>query len=161
MRISRHLTVVSGALALALASCAQTPTSDESPSASPLPTVSDAPVVVDELGEGTREGDVELDVDGPTQVNFRRITIEPGAGTGLHCHYGQLVATVEEGVLTHYAPIYESGVHVYVAGDLIVEGSGYIHEGMNEGPEDLVLLVMYVTPEGKPLAETDLSLCDS
>lgn len=157
------MAVVSGAfaLALALASCAQAPTPDESPSASPLPTASEPPVAVDELGQGTREGDVELDVDGPTQVNFRRITIEPGAGTGRHCHYGQLVATVEEGVLTHYAPIYDSGVHVYVTGDLIVEGPGYVHEGKNEGSEDLVLLVMYVTPEGLPLSETDLSNCDS
>lgn len=28
---------------------------------------------------------------------------------------------------------------------------------MNEGDDDLVLVVNYVTPEGKPLAETELT----
>jgi quercetin dioxygenase-like cupin family protein len=66
---------------------------------------------------------------------------------------------VEKGRLTHYAPIYPGGVHVYSAGDTIVEGPHYVHEGKNEGTEDVVLLVTYVIAQGKPLAETDLSQC--
>jgi quercetin dioxygenase-like cupin family protein len=117
-------------------------------------------VTVEELGKGEQAEAVDVEVTGPTQVAFRRITIAPGAGTGLHCHYGQLIAVVESGVFTHYAPIYPGGVHVYQAGDSIVEGAHYVHEGKNEGTEPLVLLVTYVIPDGEPLSETDLTKCD-
>jgi quercetin dioxygenase-like cupin family protein len=117
------------------------------------------PVTAEDLSEGDMSGAVDVEIPGPVQVNHRRITIQPGAGTGLHCHYGNLIATVESGALTHYAPIYPTGVHVYEAGDALVEGAGYIHEGKNEGTVDTVLDVTYVTPEGEPLAETDLANC--
>jgi hypothetical protein len=51
-------------------------------------------------------------------------------------------------------------VHVYEAGDTIVEGASYVHEGMNLSDDEVVLLVTYVTAEGKPLAETELANCD-
>lgn len=70
-----------------------------------------------------------------------------------------LIAVVEQGTLTHYAAVHPGGVREYHAGDSIIEGNGYPHEGRNEGDTDVVLLVTYVTPEGQPLAETDLSLC--
>jgi len=128
--------------------------------AAPTAPATDAPVVVEELGRGEQEASVDVEVAGPTQVAFRRITLKPGAGTGLHCHDGQLIAVVEQGTLTHYAPIYPGGVHVYQAGDSIIEGPGYVHEGKNEGSENVVLLVTYVIPDGDPLAETDLTHCD-
>ncbi|HMT50944.1 MAG TPA: cupin domain-containing protein [Dietzia sp.] len=118
-------------------------------------------VQVDEAGQQDQPVDVE--VDGGAEgvgVTFREITIEPGAGTGEHCHHGQLIAVVEQGDLTHYADIYPGGVHVYRAGESIIEGAGYPHEGRNEGAEDVVLMVTYVIPEGEPLAETDLTRCD-
>ena len=117
-------------------------------------------VAVAELSQGVQDGPVDIEVGGPTQINYRKITIKPGAGTGLHCHYGQLLAVLGQGVFTHYAPIYPTGVHRYVAGESIVEGANYVHEGKNEGTEDVVLWVTYVTPEGKPLAETDLAKCE-
>ncbi len=116
---------------------------------------------VDELGEGDQDAGLDLALTGPLQVNFRKITLPPGTGTGEHCHHGNLIAVVEQGTLTHYAPIYPDGVHVYRTGDSIVEGAGYRHEGRNEGSEDVVLLVTYLTPEGEPLAETDLLRCDT
>jgi quercetin dioxygenase-like cupin family protein len=122
---------------------------------------SSAPALaVEELAEGDQGTELDVDVDGPVQVNYRKITIPPGGGTGEHCHYGQLIGVVESGTLTHYAPIYKSGVHEYRTGDSLVEGAGYVHEGKNEGTEDVVLWVTYVTPEGEPLAETDLAECD-
>ncbi|MEO8908070.1 MAG: cupin domain-containing protein [Microbacteriaceae bacterium] len=118
------------------------------------------PVVVDELGKGNQDAPVDVNVAGPAQVAFRKITIKPGGGTGLHCHDGQLIAVVENGVFTHYAPTYPTGKHVYVAGDSIVEGAHYVHQGKNEGTDDVVLLVTYIIPTGDPLAETDLSKCE-
>lgn len=81
------------------------------------------------------------------------------ARTGEHCHHGQLVAVVEAGEFTHYAPVYADGVHVYGEGDAIVEGAEYVHEGVNAGDEDVVLWVAYLIEAGEPLAETDLSRC--
>ncbi|WP_440710607.1 cupin domain-containing protein [Herbiconiux sp. YIM B11900] len=129
--------------------------------ASPTPTApaTDAPVVVEELGRGEQPAGVDVEVDGPVEVAFRRITLKPGAGTGEHCHDGQLIAVVEQGEFTHYAPVYPDGVHVYEAGDSIIEGAHYVHEGKNEGTEDVVLLVTYVIADGDPLAETDLTKC--
>lgn len=116
-------------------------------------------VSVEEQGAGTRDAGIAVDLDGPVTVTFREITLEPGGTTGKHCHDGNLIAVVVQGELTHYAPIYRSGVHVYEAGDAILEGPGYVHEGVNEGTEPVILEVTYLIPEGDPLAETDLSLC--
>jgi quercetin dioxygenase-like cupin family protein len=123
-------------------------------------TATEAPVSAVDLAAGTQDEGVDVEVAGPTQVAFKEITLAPGAGTGLHCHYGQLIAVVESGELTHYAPIYPTGVHVYEAGDSLVEGAHYVHQGVNEGTVDLVLAVTYVIPAGEPLAETNLDNCD-
>ncbi|WP_414166795.1 cupin domain-containing protein [Streptoverticillium reticulum] len=117
-----------------------------------------AEVVVEEHAAGRQDDPVKVEVDGPAQVNFRKITIPPGSGTGWHCHYGNLVAVVKQGELTH--EMQSGGTHTYKAGDSVIEGSGYVHQGVNNGTEDVVLWVTYVTPEGKPLAETDLTKCD-
>ncbi|MCF3124373.1 cupin domain-containing protein [Streptomyces arenae] len=119
------------------------------------------PPVIEEVAEGRQRGSIRVGVGGPAQVNYRKVTLPPGASTGPHCHYGQLIGVVESGRLTHYAPVYPGGVRVYTAGESIVEGSGYVHEGRNEGKRDVVLWVTYVTPEGKPLAEPDPSKCDA
>ena len=146
-------------LALVLVGCTPTP-APPAAEPSPTPSISTAPVVVEELGKGERSADMDVEVDGPTQVAFRRITLHPGAGTGLHCHAGQLIALVESGVFTHYAPVYPTGKHVYVAGDALVEGADYAHQGKNEGTEDVVLLATYVIADGQPLAQTDLHKCN-
>lgn len=122
-----------------------------------------APVTATMLAEGIYPGAIEVAVDDAAgvQVVLREITIQPGASTGEHCHRGQLVGVVKQGTLTHYAPIYPSGVHEYVAGDAIVEGAGYVHEGVNEGTVPVVLEVTYLIEHGEPLAQTDLAQCDA
>lgn len=135
-----------------------------SPQSGDTPAAELEPVRAVDIAAGQQDAPVDVEVDGGADgvgVTFREITIEPGSGTGEHCHHGQLIAVVEQGELTHYADMYPGGVHVYRAGDSIIEGAGYRHEGVNEGPDDLVLMVTYVIREGQPLAETDLSKCDS
>ena len=158
------------AAALAMSACSSAAdTSSATESATPSATATEshvethAPVEAVDLAAGEQDAPVEVSVSGDdgVGVTFREITLEPGATTGVHCHYGQLVAVVAEGSLTHYADIYPSGVHVYETGDSIIEGAGYRHEGRNEGDENVVLWVTYIIPEGKPLAETDLSHCDT
>lgn len=159
MTLSRSALPALACAILLLAGC-----SSPAPTAEPTPTASAsasaAPVTVDEIAEGDRSEGVDVSVEGPTQVNYREITIQPGAGTGLHCHYGQLIAVVAQGELTHYADIYPDGVHVYATGESIIEGAHYVHEGVNEGDEDVILWVTYITPEGKPLAEAALENCE-
>jgi quercetin dioxygenase-like cupin family protein len=169
-RTATRTAALAAITATLLAACVSAPEpaapTATAPQATPAPTASAAPatpppITAEDLAQGTQQTDVEVDIEGPTNVTFRRITLEPGAGTGLHCHYGNLIAVVEAGTLTHYAPIYPDGVHEYHAGDSLTEGSGYIHEGKNESADALVLLVTYVTPEGLPLAETELANCDA
>ena len=147
-------------LALTLTSCALPTPTRRSATSGPKPMASVAAVSVDDFGQGVQDGPVDVAVRGPTRMDFHKITIKPGAGTGLHCHYGQLLAVVSRGVFMHYAPTYPTGVHQYVAGESIVEGASYVHEGKNEGTEDVTLWVTYVTPKGEPLAETDLAKCE-
>jgi quercetin dioxygenase-like cupin family protein len=121
-----------------------------------------APVSAIDFASGAQDDPIEVIVgeDGSgVDVTFREITIAPGAGTGEHCHDGQLVAVVKQGTFTHYAPVHPGGVAVYEAGDSIVEGAEYVHEGRNEGAEDVILWVTYIIADGAPLAETDLANC--
>lgn len=116
-----------------------------------------------DIVEGKQDEPIELAVDGGAdgvKVTHRRITLAPGVGTGRHCHHGQLVVVVEQGELTHYADAYHGGVHVYRAGDSVVEDPRYVHETVNEGSEDLVVMVTHFTPEGMPTEVTDLAKCE-
>lgn len=122
-----------------------------------------APVSAVDHASGGLDEPVEVlvgEAGDEVDVTFREITIAPGAGTGEHCHAGQLIAVVKQGTFTHYAPVYPTGVAVYEAGDAIIEGSGYVHEGRNEGDEDVILWVTYLIADGEPLAQTDLAECE-
>lgn len=83
----------------------------------------------------------------------RELTIAPGGTTGWHYHPGQVFGVVKDGTLTHYNG--DCSVDgVYHAGDAISEGSGtgYIHEGRNEGTTPVVMWVLYIKPAGSALA---------
>lgn len=151
----RRCALVAGVLAFSLAGCSSAETKPSAEETEPVRAI--------DIAAGQQDEPVDVEVDGGADgvgVTFRKITIEPGAGTGEHCHHGQLIAVVEQGELTHYADNHPGGVRVYKAGESIIEGAGYAHQGKNEGDEDVVLVVTYVVPEGKPLAEADLTHCD-
>ncbi|WP_369382849.1 cupin domain-containing protein [Streptomyces sp. cg36] len=98
-----------------------------------------------------------LSVAGPVRVDVYEVTLRPGGTTGPHRHNGEVIGVVTAGALTHYAPVHPGGIRVYAAGEVVREGSGYRHEGVNEGTEDLVMWVIYVSPRGLPLTEA----CDA
>ena len=123
------------ALILVVAGCTAPPSAEPGATTAPASASTSAPPVsVEELGKGEQSAAVDVEVGGPAQVVFRRITIRPGAGTGQHCHAGQLVAVVEQGELTHYAPVYPGGVHVYRTGDSIVEARATSTRGRTSAP---------------------------
>ena len=82
----------------------------------------------------------------------KQITIAPGGTTGWHYHPGQVFGVIKSGTLTHYDSACSID-GVYRANDPIIEGSGdgYVHEGRNEGPDPLVMWVLYIDPAGSPL----------
>lgn len=172
-RVTRpSIALLAGACVLAATACATGDAGNSSEQAVPPTPVESPPeassiqgaqpVLAVDIVQGLQPGPVDVQVDGEegVSVTFREITIEPGSSTGEHCHHGQLIAVVKQGVFTHYADIYPDGVRIYRAGAALVEGAGYRHEGRNEGMEDVVLLVTYVTPAGKPLSETDMAECE-
>ncbi|WP_353809718.1 cupin domain-containing protein [Agromyces sp. SYSU T00194] len=155
------LAVVVSAVLVGASGCAVE--TDEAPSPQASPVADDAPVEATPVATGEQDEPVQISVDGGdagVDVTFSRVRIAPGATTGEHCHHGHLVAVVEEGELTHVAPTHPDGVRVYTAGESIIEGPDYVHEGRNDTAEDVVLWVAYIMPDGEPLAETDLSNCD-
>ena len=91
---------------------------------------------------------------GDTDLVLREIHLPPRTDTGWHYHDGWLYAKVEHGTLTHFdATCHSDGV--YPAGHYLTEpsGPGHVHIGRNLGSTELVLEVLYVLPEGSPLAE--------
>lgn len=83
----------------------------------------------------------------------RLLIIEPGGSTGWHWHQGQVLGVIKEGTLTHdRADCSVDGI--YRAGDSIVEeiGPEHVHIGRNLGSTPLVMLVLYIDPEGDPLS---------
>lgn len=165
----RHgIVFLAGSIGLATSACSTVgaESSDESAIAAPPPPASQIagtqPVLGVDIVQGLQEQPVDVNVHGDqgVSVTFREITVAVGTGTGRHCHHGQLIAVVKQGEITHYSDIFPGGTRTYRAGDSIVEGAGYPHEARNEGTEDVVLMVTYVTPVGKPLVEGDLSQCE-
>ncbi|AVM63441.1 hypothetical protein HMPREF3086_09450 [Dietzia sp. HMSC21D01] len=166
--IRRGIILLVGSIALASSACSTggAGSADESAIAPPPPPASQIagtqPVLAVDIVQGLQEQPVEVKVHGDrgVSVTFREITIAAGTGTGRHCHHGQLIAVVKQGEITHHSDTFPGGTRTFRAGDSVVEGAGYPHEVRNQGTEDVVLMVTYVTPVGKPLIEEDLSQCE-
>ncbi|MBB1020417.1 MULTISPECIES: cupin domain-containing protein [Dietzia] len=164
--IRRGVVLLAGATMLTAGACssgdAEAPVDTEitPPPASQI--VGTQPVLAVDIVQGLQEQPVDVEVDGDqgVAVTFREITIAAGTSTARHCHHGQLIAVVKQGEITHYSDTFAEGSHTFRAGDSIVEGAGYPHEARNEGTEDVILMVTYVTPVGKPIVEEDLSQCE-
>ncbi|OAV77963.1 cupin domain-containing protein [Dietzia sp. 111N12-1] len=164
--------LLAGVCVLATVACSPDDPTAETPEvrtvnpAEPLPPAStiagSQPFLAVDIVQGRQSRPVDLQVDGGddgVSVTFREITIEPGASTGEHCHYGSLIAVVKQGELTHYSDRHPDGPRIYRVGDSNIEEAGSIYESRNHGTEDMVLMATYVTPAGKELLENDLSKC--
>ncbi|WP_025358922.1 cupin domain-containing protein [Kutzneria albida] len=90
---------------------------------------------------------------GGTDYVLKEITLAPGGSTGWHYHPGQVTGYVKQGVLSHNDASCDSD-GVYHAGQVISEesGPGYVHIGRNLGTTPVVLVVLYQSPVGQPLA---------
>ena len=91
-------------------------------------------------------------VDG-TEYTVARITVAPGGGTGWHYHPGEVYGVIRQGTMTHY----DGGCvvdEVFNTGSAVAEGigSGFVHNGRNEGSTPLIMDVTYVNPVGAALS---------
>ncbi|MGW1815775.1 cupin domain-containing protein [Streptomyces sp. NPDC002125] len=105
------------------------------------------------VAKGTSESKLKIKPpNGPTDVTFREITVQPGGSTGWHTHSGQLIAVVKAGTLTR--TLDDCSVEVTPAGTSFIEpaGAGHRHIGRNLGTEPVVLWVTYLLPEGSELS---------
>ncbi|MEU5659430.1 cupin domain-containing protein [Streptomyces sp. NPDC047737] len=103
---------------------------------------------------GTSAGKLKIKPpNGPTDVTFREITVQPGGSTGWHTHRGQLIAVVKSGTLTR--TLDDCSVEVTPAGTSFIEpaGSDHRHIGRNLGTQPVVLWVTYLLPEGSALSD--------
>ena len=79
----------------------------------------------------------------------QQVTLAPGEATGWHTHPGPALLLVRVGDFTLYNA--EAGCQgtTYRAGQIFVDaGFGNVHIGRNEGPANVELYVVYLTPAG-------------
>ena len=79
----------------------------------------------------------------------QQVTLAPGGATGWHTHAGPALVLVRTGDFTLYNA--EAGCRgtTYKAGQSFVDaGFGNVHIGRNEGPANVELYVVYLTPAG-------------
>lgn len=104
---------------------------------------------VELLAMGTTRETLSVTVDGPAEIAYRRISIQPGGFTGWHYHPGPAVAVVESGVLTRM--FRDRPDEVSAAGDIVIEPAGpdHVHAGANYGSTPVVLYMAYFSPRGE------------
>ncbi len=87
----------------------------------------------------------------PARVTAAIVTLTPGQETGWHTHGVPVLGYVLEGELeVNYG---EKGVHVYRAGDAVLEAIAVPHNGRNIGPGLMRILVAFMGADG--LATTE------
>ncbi len=91
------------------------------------------------------------------EVTLRRIVIAPGGSTGWHHHGGHVQGLVASGTLTRI--LADCTRDVSPAGTWVTEEPGGDHVGLNLGPDPVVLLVTYVTPDDAPLSTDAPARC--
>ena len=82
------------------------------------------------------------------EVTAMMVTLAPGAETGWHSHPIPVYAYVVEGKLD--VELEGGQVITYRSGDAIIEVVNTLHNGSNQGPEDVRLVAFYTGVEGTP-----------
>lgn len=88
-----------------------------------------------------------------TTYTVTTVTVAPGGSTGWHYHPGEVYGVIRAGTMTHY----DGGCvidELYNTGAAVAEGigSGFVHNGLNQGTTPLVMDVTYINPVGTPLS---------
>lgn len=98
---------------------------------------------------------LEVRTDGPTEIEFSRVSVAPTGTTGLAVAPGTVVVTVNQGVATAMSA--EAGrcaSRTVSAGNAFIQPPGSVGEIRNEGSDALEIYVISLTPTGPTAAPT-------
>ena len=84
------------------------------------------------------------------EVSIVKVTIPPGKSTGWHKHVFPVFAYVLLGTLT--VEVENRKTLRFTAGSSLSEVINILHNGLNKGKEDVVLIAFFMGEKGKPLS---------
>jgi quercetin dioxygenase-like cupin family protein len=91
----------------------------------------------------------QLRTKGQTDVAVVENRVAPGGSFGWHSHPGPSLIIVKQGTITFYrADDPTCTPEVYHQGDAFVDQGTDVHIGVNNGTEDLVVIVTRLLPDG-------------
>ena len=85
------------------------------------------------------------------EVSIVKVTIPPGKSTGWHKHNFPVFGYVLQGNLT--VEIKDKETKNYPANSSFSEVINTLHNGKNDGNEDVILIAFFMGEKGKPLSE--------
>jgi quercetin dioxygenase-like cupin family protein len=122
--------------------------------ATPASGVTSAPIAAGNLGEMNfvvKNGEwmTHLRTKGQTDVAVVENRVAPGGSFGWHSHPGPSLIIVKQGVITFYrADDPTCTPQVYRAGDAFIDEGTDVHVGINNGTEELIVIVTRFLPDG-------------
>ena len=84
------------------------------------------------------------------EVSIVKVTIPPGKSTGWHKHVFPVFAYVLQGTLT--VEVENRKTLRFTAGSSLSEVINILHNGINNGKEDVVLIAFFMGEKGNPLS---------
>lgn len=84
-----------------------------------------------------------------SRITMSKVTFAPGGDAGWHQHSGPVWVVVASGTLTFYEGDDPSCTGVaYLPGTAFMDPGNHTHTARNEGSENLVIYVVFMTPQG-------------
>jgi len=96
------------------------------------------------------ETKVKLQTQGPIEVAYQRVVVQPGGTLGWHSHPGPTLVTILRGTMSFYHAEDCTMEIEYRAGQSFSNLPDEIHMARNEGTEDLVIFASYFVPVQTP-----------
>ena len=93
---------------------------------------------------------VKLQTQGPIEVAYQRVVVQPGGTLGWHSHPGPTLVTILRGTMSFYHAEDCTMEIEYRAGQSFSNLPDEIHMARNEGTEDLVIFASYFVPVQTP-----------
>ncbi|MFJ4654570.1 cupin domain-containing protein [Nocardia sp. NPDC088792] len=95
--------------------------------------------------------DVHIAPDGPVDIQFTVLTVDPGGSVGWHWHSGDVLVNIADGTATRYeADDPRCAPASFGRGQGWVEHPHHVHTVHNETDKPLILDVVLITPSGQP-----------
>jgi quercetin dioxygenase-like cupin family protein len=85
------------------------------------------------------------------EVSIVKVTVPPGKSTGWHKHVFPVFAYVLQGTLT--IEVENREAMQFPANSSFSEVLNTLHNGVNNGKEDVILIAFFMGEKGKPLSE--------